>query len=113
MMADAADEHEHIFGQRREGLYFSGIGFGAKAAAGMGTLLGGVTLDVLKFPASAGRQVNAVIPEDILAGLVVGWAPFPALLCLIGAVILFPYALGRTRQAEVAAAIRAKRAADR
>lgn len=24
MMADAADEHEHLFGARREGLYFAG-----------------------------------------------------------------------------------------
>jgi GPH family glycoside/pentoside/hexuronide:cation symporter len=111
MMADAADEHEHMFGHRREGLYFSGIGFGAKAAAGMGTLLGGMTLDILHFPATAGRQVGAVVPDDILTGLVIGWAPVPALICLVGAVVLFPYALGRARQAEVADAIRAKRAA--
>lgn len=112
MMADAADEHEHLFGHRREALYFSGISFGAKAAAGMGALIGGVTLDLLRFPAEAGRQVNAVISEDILAGLMAGWAVFPALLCLVGSVMLLPYALGRARQSEVATAIRAKRAAE-
>ncbi|MBV8594210.1 MAG: MFS transporter, partial [Caulobacteraceae bacterium] len=39
MMADAADEHELLFGRRREGLYFSGLGFAAKAASGLGVLL--------------------------------------------------------------------------
>lgn len=112
MMADAADEHEHMFGHRREGLYFSGIGFGGKAAAGMGTLIGGMALDLLHFPQSAGRQVNAVIPEDVLARLVLGWAPLPALLTLLGAAMLLPYGISRVRQAEVATAIRAKRAAE-
>jgi GPH family glycoside/pentoside/hexuronide:cation symporter len=110
MMADAADEHEHVYGHRREGLYFSGIGFGSKAAAGMGALLGGLTLDILHFPKEAGRQVHAVIPADTLAGLVVGWGLFPAALCVVGAIVLAPYALGRARQSEVADAIRTKRA---
>jgi GPH family glycoside/pentoside/hexuronide:cation symporter len=110
MMADAAEEHELLFGHRREGLYFSGIGFGSKAAAGMGALLGGLTLDILHFPKEAGRQVHAVIPADTLAGLVVGWGLFPAALCVVGAIVLAPYALGRARQSEVADAIRTKRA---
>ena len=33
MMADAADEHELTFGSRREGLYFAGLGFAAKASS--------------------------------------------------------------------------------
>ena len=39
MMADAADEHEVRFGARREGLYFSGLGFASKAATGLGQLV--------------------------------------------------------------------------
>ena len=31
MMADAADEHDFLFHKRREGLYFAGLGFAAKA----------------------------------------------------------------------------------
>ena len=38
MMADATDEHEHLFGARREGLYFAGITFSAKASSGLGRL---------------------------------------------------------------------------
>jgi glycoside/pentoside/hexuronide:cation symporter, GPH family len=111
MMADAADEHEHLFGARREGLYFSGITFGGKAAAGVGSLVGGFALDLLRFPREAGRQVNAVVSEDVLAGLAGAWGPLCAFLCLVGALFFLPYGISRARQAEIAAAIRKKRAA--
>lgn len=112
MMADAAEEHEYLFGTRREGLYFSGLGFAGKAAAGVGTLLGGLALDLLRFPRDAGRQVDAVISEDVLAGLAFGWGPLPALLCLIGAFVFAPYAINRARHEEIVAALRKKRAED-
>ncbi|ODT87294.1 MFS transporter [Phenylobacterium sp. SCN 70-31] len=110
MMADAAEEHEFLFGARREGLFFSGLGFAGKAAAGVGTLLGGLALDLLRFPKEMGREVHAAIPEDVLAGLVFGWGPLPALLSLAGAFIFLPYAIDRARQQEVTAALRARRA---
>lgn len=112
MMADAADEHEHVFGSRREGLYFSGLGFGGKAAGGMGVLVGGLALDALHFPREVGRQVGAVVDEPVLAGLVVAWGIVPALLLLAGAAVFWPYAISRARQTEIAAALKVKRAAD-
>lgn len=51
MMADAAEEHEHLRGSRREGLFFSGLGFAGKAASGMGMMIGGFALDLAAFPA--------------------------------------------------------------
>lgn len=36
IIPDAADEHEHLFGTRREGLYFAGWSFATKAATGAG-----------------------------------------------------------------------------
>ncbi len=111
MMADAADEHEHIFGVRREGLFFSGLGFAGKAAGGVGTLIGGFALDLLRFPRDVGRQVDATIAEDVLRGLVIGWGPLPALLCVLGAVIFAPYAISRARHEQIAADLRTRRAA--
>ncbi|MFZ5720462.1 MAG: MFS transporter [Pseudomonadota bacterium] len=112
MMADAAEEHELLFGTRREGLFFSGLGFAGKAAAGMGTLVGGLALDLLRFPRDMGRQVDAVISEDVLAGLALGWGPLPALLCVIGGFVFAPYAISRARHEQIIVGLRAKRAQD-
>jgi len=112
MMADAADEHEHMFGVRREGLYFAGLGFAGKAAAGVGTMLGGFALDLMKFPADVGAKVGATITEDMVAKLILAWGFIPAVLSTIGAVVLMSYNINRTRQEEIAVALKAKRAAE-
>ena len=112
MMADAADEHEVKFGARREGLYFAGLGFAAKSAAGIGQLLAGVALDVLRFPKEAGRQVGAVLPEDLIRHLMILWGPLPAILAIVSAVMLLPYVITRTRHEDIAAALKIKRAED-
>jgi GPH family glycoside/pentoside/hexuronide:cation symporter len=112
MMADAADEHEYRHGVRREGLFFSGLGFAGKAAGGMGLMVGGFALDLLRFPRDVGRQVHAVIPEDVLSHLALAWGWLPAALVLVGALVFAPYAISRARQAEVSDALKLKRAAD-
>ena len=112
MMADAADEHEHVNGSRREGLFFSGLGFAGKAAGGMGLLVGGLALDLLHFPREVGRQVNAVVSEDVMSHLVLAWGWLPAGLAILGAVVFTPYAINRRRQAEIAAGLKVQRAAD-
>ncbi len=112
MMADAADEHEHRFSARREGLFFSGLGFAGKAAGGIGTLVGGFALDLLRFPKEAGRQVDAVIPEDVLSHLVLAWGPLPAALCVLGGIVFAPYAISRARQEHIAAELKVRRAED-
>lgn len=112
MMADAADEHEVLFGARREGMYFAGLGFASKAAAGLGQLLGGVAIDILRFPKEAGRQVDAAVPEGVLRDLAFAWGPVPALMGVVAAALLIPYAISRARHEEIAAQLRAKRARD-
>jgi GPH family glycoside/pentoside/hexuronide:cation symporter len=112
MMADAADEHEHLYGVRREGLYFSGLGFAGKAAGGVGAMVGGFALDLMRFPREAGTHVGAVIPEDVMGKLILAWGFVPATLAVVGAVIFMSYAIGRSRQEEIAAALKVKRAAD-
>lgn len=112
MMADAAEEHEHLFGHRREGLFFSGLGFAGKAAAGVGTMVGGFALDLMRFPREAGQQVGAVVSDDILSTLVVAWGPLPSAMCIVGALIFMPYAITRARHDQITAALRIKRAAD-
>jgi GPH family glycoside/pentoside/hexuronide:cation symporter len=112
MMADAADEHEHLFNVRREGLYFSGLGFAGKAAAGVGTMLGGFALDLMHFPREAGAHIGATIPEDVIGKLILAWGFVPALLSVMGAMVFLPYAITRKRQQEIEAALKVKRAED-
>jgi GPH family glycoside/pentoside/hexuronide:cation symporter len=112
MMADAADEHEVLFGSRREGLYFAGLGFASKAASGLGQMAAGFALDALHFPKSAGAEVGAVIPEHVLRLLALAWGPLAAAFALVGAIALLPYAITRLQHHDIAGRLRTKRALD-
>ena len=109
MMADAADEHELLFGARREGLYFSGLGFAMKAAAGAGALVGGFALDLLRFPHEAGHAGGVASPAA-LDGLILAWGPVPAALIAVGMVITGRYAIDRRRHDAITAELKARRA---
>src|SRR3546814_14013157 len=50
MIADAADQHEYLFGSRREGVYSAGYDFALKAAHGLGALVAGAILQLIDFP---------------------------------------------------------------
>ena len=112
MMADAADEHEVLFNARREGLYFAGLGFASKAATGLGQLISGVAIDLMRFPKVAGREVGAVLPEHLLAQLVIAWGPAAAVLGLGSVLLLLPYGITRRRHDDITARLKAKRALD-
>jgi GPH family glycoside/pentoside/hexuronide:cation symporter len=112
MMADAADEHEVLFGSRREGLYFAGLGFAAKAASGLGQMAAGFALDALHFPKAAGTHVGAVVPDPVLRLLVLAWGPLAAVFALGGVFFLLPYAITRIRHDTIAASLKVKRAGD-
>ncbi|CAN1532407.1 MelB Na+/melibiose symporter and related transporters [Caulobacteraceae bacterium] len=105
MMADAADEHEHLFGHRREGLYFAGLGFANKAASGLGVMVAGVALDLVRFPAELGQTVGAVLPADVQFRLVLVWGPVPAVIAIVALLIFVSYNITRARHAEIAAAL--------
>jgi len=107
MMADAADEHEHLFGRRREGIYFAGLGFANKAAAGFGVFLAGVALDLIRFPRDIGQTVGAVLPHDVQVRLVTVWGPIPAVIAVIAMAVFASYGITRSRHAEIVAALRA------
>jgi GPH family glycoside/pentoside/hexuronide:cation symporter len=109
MMADAADEHEHLFRARREGLYFSGLGFAGKAATGLGVLVGGFALDVIGFPHDAGR--SGVTPSAaVLDRLILAWGPGAALVTIAAIIVFAPYAITRERHDVIAAELRERRA---
>ena len=98
MMADAADEHEHLFGARREGLYFAGISLAAKASSGLGALIAGVVLDAIGFPHGLdGQGVSKVvdISPTAVTSLGLAYGPGAAVITGLGLVVLMAYRRGR------------------
>ena len=94
MIADAADEHEHLFGVRREGLFFAGLTLAVKAATGVGSLVAGIMLDLTGFPAAqiTTHALHSLSPVVITRlGLIAG--PLPALFALASPLVLLGYRL--------------------
>jgi GPH family glycoside/pentoside/hexuronide:cation symporter len=104
MLADTADEHEWLFGTRREGLFFSGLTLAYKAAAGLGGLIAGVALDVIHFPTDLAAKGAALsIPTDVIAKLGLISGPLPAAFSALAPLFLFGYHLTRKRHAQIIA----------
>ncbi|MGH7023321.1 MAG: MFS transporter [Caulobacteraceae bacterium] len=101
MMADAADEHEHLFGARREGLYFAGVNFSAKASSGLGVLLAGVILDLIGFPHGAAASHIARIPPTSVRDLGLIYGPGAALVSFTSVAILTGYRLNKARHTAI------------
>lgn len=111
MLADTADEHEWLFGVRREGLFFSGLTLAYKAASGLGGLIAGVALDLIRFPADLASRGSIAIPQDVLDRLALVSGPLPAAFAALSPLFLLGYALTRTRHAEIIADLDARKAA--
>lgn len=102
MLADTADEHEWLFGVRREGLFFSGLTLAYKASAGLGGLIAGVALDAIQFPSDLASKGPALsIPAEVLDKLGLISGPLPAVIVAIAPLFLFGYHLTRTKHAHI------------
>lgn len=111
MLADTADEHEWLFGVRREGLFFSGLTLAYKAASGLGGLIAGLALDAIHFPTDLASKGSALtIPSDVVAklGLIAG--PLPAAFSAIAPLFLLGYHLTRKKHAQLIAELEQRHA---
>lgn len=114
MLADTADEHEWLFGVRREGLFFSGLTLAYKAASGLGVLVAGVALDVIRFPTALAAAGSApVIPADVLDRLALIGGPLPAAFAAIAPTFLLGYHLSRKRHSEIIADLEQRHAREK
>lgn len=113
MMADATDEHELLFGSRREGLYFAGITLSAKAAIAIGALIGGIALDAIGFPRDLSQNLALVqhMPQSAINALGIVSGPLAAVISVITLVLLLAYKIDRATQERIAAELAARRAA--
>lgn len=74
MLADIADEHELATGKRQEGIFFAAASFATKTTAGIGSLLAGIALDLIRWPRGIEIQSAAdIAPESLMwLGLLYG-----------------------------------------
>ncbi|MFI4974040.1 MAG: MFS transporter [Caulobacterales bacterium] len=112
MMADAADEHEHLFGARREGLYFAGITLSAKAASGLGVLIGGIALDLIGFPhgLAATPARLAAIPASTITNLGITYGPGAAVFTAVAVALLLGFRMTKEDHARILVDLNQRRA---
>ncbi len=109
LAADVADEHEVNTGRRQQAL-IGGFGmFAIKAAGAIMTLITGIYLDIISFP--AGAPVGSVPAEKVEA-----LAYFSAGFCLLGAclvlLIISRFDVSLTKQREINRRLQAMMTAD-
>lgn len=112
MMADAADHHEYLFGVRREAIFFSGVTFSVKAASGVGSLIAGIALDAIHFPADiANRGLHPYLPTATVHGL--GWisGPLPAAITALCVLPLLMYSLDQEKYRAIKQALNERKGA--
>ncbi len=98
MIADLTDQGEQASGRRLEGSFSSIIVFSIKASSGVGALLAGITLDLIRFP----RQLDAgAIDPATAQALGTAYAPAIVLLYCVSLYFLSRYRLDRQRHGEI------------
>jgi len=111
MMIDAADEHEHLFGVRREALYFAGLVFAGKCAIGVGALIAGVALDLIGFPTDLAVRPDQVIDAATLTRLGLIYGPGASCISVLSVIILLRYRLDRMELGRIQRDLAERRAA--
>jgi Na+/melibiose symporter-like transporter len=87
MMADVADDFEWTTGRRSTALAFASIIFGLKLGLGVGAWLNGRLLQELAYSA------NEQISEATRLGIVKMISVYPAVVLMLGVIVLFGYRL--------------------
>jgi len=104
-LADIADEHELLTGRRQEGVFFAARTFFAKLVSAVGTMLGGVALDVIAFP--IGAKPGEVAAKTVFyLGLVDG--PLTAVPGLVAIYFYTRYRIDKRRHTEIQEALDAR-----
>ncbi len=111
MMADAADEHDLLFGARREGLYFAGLSFATKASSGLGVVIAGLAADAIHFPNNlAGPGGHVPIPPLVARELALIYGPGASLITVLALIIILGFKIDRAAHTRILAALEIRRA---
>ena len=107
---DVADQHDVLFGTRREGLFAAGNAFANKAASAGGTLVAGLLLGFIALPKQAGAPLGAgEAPEHSLTLLGLVYGPGAALFSLMAVFAILKYRIDRKAHAGNIAILNSRR----
>lgn len=101
MLADIADEHELQHGERNEGIFFGAFSLTNKCSAALGSLIGGVALDLLAWPTGPSIRTAADVPQEVINNLGLVWGPMAIFLAIPSLWVITRYKLNRQRHAEI------------
>jgi Na+/melibiose symporter-like transporter len=106
MLSDTIDQHELDTGRREEGLFFSASSFAQKASFGLGALVAGIGLDVIRFP--KGADVGDV-PMEILTSFAIFAGPLMMILLVSSTLIIRTYPIDQQEHTRILQEIRGMR----
>lgn len=109
MVADVVDENELATGFRQEGIFFAALAFSGKAVSGIGTMVGGVVLAIIGFPAKV--ESVASVPPDVIWRMGLFMGPILACFYAIPIVLYTFYKIDSKRLADIQEELRIKRGA--
>ena len=104
MLSDTIDQHELDTGRREEGLFFSASSFAQKASFGLGALVAGIGLDVIRFP--KGAAVDEV-PMNILTDFALFAGPLLMVVLISSTLIIRSYPIDQNEHTRILQAIHA------
>jgi len=97
MIADVVEDAELKTGRRQEGLFFAAIAFANKSTTGLGIFAAGLIVSAVKFPTGA---KPGSVPEEIVRGLGLIYAPTQVVLYGTAALLLMGYGISRASHME-------------
>lgn len=110
MITNAADEHEFLFGVRREGSYFAGWSLAIKAAGGLGTLLSGLALQAIDFPVQQTKElgIGIELPQKMTNALGLYYGPGAAVFTVMSVALLSTFHLDRKAHRSIMEKLKAR-----
>ena len=101
MVADIVDEHELATGKRQEGVFFASVSFSGKFTSGIGSVVGGVALDLISWPRGPDIRTAADVPPETLIWLGLIYGPIVAGFAVVSVWCYSKHNLDRRRHAEI------------
>jgi Na+/melibiose symporter-like transporter len=111
MVADIVDEQELKTGRRQEGIFFAAVSFAGKATSGLGGLVAGVGLDLIRWPQGEAIRTAADVDPEIIVRLGLLFGPGVAVFGFAAVWLYMLYGLDRATHTEIMKELKARRRA--